>query len=282
MKGLTSKEVLESRKNNGSNEILEGKSDSFFKLLLNSLGDPIIKILLIALAIKTVFLFKSFDWYETIGIVISIMLASFISSISEYASESAFKKLQEEIAKINCKVIRDAKLTEIPINDVVVGDILQLEAGDKIAADGLVIEGELYVDESSINGETRETYKKKGDTVYRGTVVYSNRALVKVSSVGINTFYGTLALELKEKSPISPLKLRLTSLARFISKIGYIGAFLVFFSYLFKVILINNNFDILLIKKMITDFPTITGHILYGLTLCVTIIIVAVPEEWVP
>ena len=152
MKGLTSKEVLESRKNNGSNEILEGKSGSFFKLLLNSLGDPIIKILLIALAIKTVFLFKSFDWYETIGIVISIMLASFISSISEYASESAFKKLQEEIAKINCNVIRDAKLTEIPINDVVVGDILQLEAGDKIAADGLVIEGELYVDESSING----------------------------------------------------------------------------------------------------------------------------------
>ena len=82
--GLTDKEVIENRKKFGSNEIRQSKTNSFFSLLIESLGDPIIKILLIALAIKIVFLFKDFDWYETLGILIAIFLASFISSISEY------------------------------------------------------------------------------------------------------------------------------------------------------------------------------------------------------
>ena len=85
--GLTDELVLESRKKHGSNELVKSKKDSFFTILVNTLGDPIIKILLIALAIKTIFLFKNFDWYETIGIVVAILLASFISSISEYGSE---------------------------------------------------------------------------------------------------------------------------------------------------------------------------------------------------
>ena len=102
---------------------------------------------------------------------------------------------------------------------------------------------------------------------------------MKVTKVGTDTFYGKIALELQEKQPETPLKLRLRELAKFISKIGYIGAFLVFFSYLFKVVVINNNFNIEEIKLMITNFPLITGHILYALTLCVTIIIVAVPDD---
>ena len=104
MNGLTDKEVNESRSKYGSNKIIPDKKDGFLKLFIESLGDPIIKILLIALAIKVIFLFKSFDWYETIGIVIAIFLASFISSISEYGSEKAFLKLQEESSKIKVKV----------------------------------------------------------------------------------------------------------------------------------------------------------------------------------
>lgn len=286
--GLTDEEVLEKRKTYGSNELIKTKKDSFLKLLITTLGDPIIKILLIALAIKTIFLFKNFDWYETIGIVIAILLASLISTISEYGSEKSFEKLQEEVSKINCKVIRNGKKIEIPINDVVVDDIVSLEVGDKIPADGIIVSGKISVDESSLNGETKEVYKESAlninyiidkNKVYKGSVVYSNSALMKVTSVGENTFYGRIALELQEKQPETPLKLRLRELAKFISKIGYIGAFLVFFSYLFKVVIINNNFDIDLIKETITNFPIITGHILYALTLCVTIIIVAVPEE---
>lgn len=285
--GLTEEEVVQNRKKYGSNELSKKKRDSFFKLLIGTLGDPIIKILLIALAIKTVFLFKNFDWYETIGIVIAILLASLISSISEYGSEKAFDKLQEEVSNINCKVIRNNKKIEIPITEVVVGDIVSLETGDRVPADGIIVKGKVSVDESSLNGETKESYKEaclnknncsEKNIIYKGSVIYSNNALMKVTSVGENTFYGKIALELQEKQPETPLKIRLRELAKFISKIGYVGAVLVFLSYLFKVIVINNNFNINLIWNMLTDFPTITGHILYALTLSVTIIIVAVPE----
>ena len=285
--GLSEEEVIESRKVNGSNVLSKVKKDSFFKLLISTLGDPIIKILLIALAIKTVFLFKNFDWYETIGIVLAILLASLISTISEYGSEKSFEKLQEEVSKINCKVIRNGIKKEVSIEDVVVGDIVSLETGDKVPADGVLVKGSISVDESSLNGETKEAYKdacinlnscNSKNIVYKGSVVYSNTALMKVTKVGENTFYGKIALELQEKQPETPLKLRLRELAKFISKIGYVGAFLIFFSYLFKVIVINNNFNIDSIINTVTNFPIITGYILYALTLCVTIIIVAVPE----
>ena len=99
-----------------------------------------------------------------------------------------------------------------------------------------------------------------------------------VTEVGNNTMYGRLASELTESQPESPLKLRLRHLAKIISNIGYVGAFLVSLSYLFSVIVIENNFDWIQIKKMITNFPLIFGHILHALTLSVTIIVVAVPE----
>lgn len=97
---------------------------------------------------------------------------------------------------------------------------------------------------------------------------------MKVTKVGDDTFYGKLSLELQIKQPDIPLKIRFSELATFISKIGYIGAILVFISYLFSVIVIHNHFDINLIKYTIYNFPLLSGHILYTLTLCVIIIIV--------
>ena len=272
-KGLTNEEVIKNRKIYGSNDIPKKEHDRFIKLLLGTLGDPIIKILLIALAIKVVFLFKNFNWYETIGIVVSILLASFISSISEYGSGKAFDKLQEEILLTKTRVIRNGIEIETLTTEVVVNDIVVLTSGDRIPADGIVIKGSISVDESSLNGETSEVYKGLNNKLYKGSVVYSGNALMKVTSVGTNTFYGQIALELQEIQPQTPLKKRLESLAKFISKIGYIGAFLVFISYLFKALLINNNFNISLITM-----NDLFGHILYALTLSVTVIIVAVPE----
>ena len=124
--GLTDKEVIESRKKFGANVINSAKKNSFIKQYITTLGDPIIRILLIALGIKTVFLIKNFDWYETVGIVIAIFLASFISTVSEYGSEKAFEKLQEESSKIKCKVLRNKKVVEVNIDEVVVGDIVLL------------------------------------------------------------------------------------------------------------------------------------------------------------
>ncbi|MBR3229686.1 MAG: calcium-translocating P-type ATPase, PMCA-type [Bacilli bacterium] len=278
MKGLTETQIEENRKKYGSNAISKKEKESFSKMLLATLGDPIIKILLIALAIKTLFLFKNFDWYETVGIVIAIFLASFISTISEYGSEKAFEKLEEDASKIKCKVIRNNKIKEIEIDEIVVGDIINIQTGDQVPADGIIISGSILVNESNINGEMKEKEKKKNSKVYRSTVVYSGLAVMQVTKVGDNTFYGKLATEIREKTRESPLKIRLTKLASQISKLGYLGALLVSLSYLFSVIIIENNYNINFIKDTITNFPLMFGHILHALTLSVTIIVVAVPE----
>ena len=110
--GLNDNEVIKSRTLYGTNEITKVKKNTFIRLLIESLGDPIIKILLIALAIKIIVLFRNFDWYETIGILIAILLASFISSISEYGSEQAFNRLQEESIKIKVKVRRNNQIVQ--------------------------------------------------------------------------------------------------------------------------------------------------------------------------
>ena len=278
MKGLTNEEVIKSRKIHGNNEIKSNQKESFLHKLIATLGDPIIRILLIALAIKTLFLFQDFDWYETVGIVIAIFLASFISTASEYGSEKAFEQLQADASKIKTKVKRDNQIKEIEIGEVVVGDLISLEAGDAIPADGKIIKGKVLVNESNLNGEMKEKEKKINDEVYRSTVVYSGLATMEVTKVGDKTFYGKLAQEVSEKSPTSPLKLRLVKLAELISKIGYIGAALVSLSYLFSVIVIDNNFCIETIINTLTNFPLMFGHLLHALTLSVTIIVVAVPE----
>ncbi len=276
--GLTDKEVIESKKKYGSNSLISKKKNSFIKLLIESLGDPIIKILLVALSIKVIFLFKNFDWYETLGILIAIFLASLISSISEYGSEKAFLKMQEESSKINCKVIRNGIKKIINIDEVVVNDIVILSTGDKVPADGVIIKGEVLVDESALNGESKEISKALNTRCFRGSVIFNGQALLKVEKVGYKTLYGQVFNELQEDSPDSPLKIRLRHLAKIISKIGYIGAFLVTFSYLFSEIIIKNNFDLLKIKDTITNLPLIFNYFIYSLTLCVTVIVVAVPE----
>ncbi len=288
--GLNDKEVALSRKKYGTNEISKKKGNTFIHLLIESLGDPIIKILLIALAIKIVVLFRDFDWYETIGILIAIFLASFISSLSEYGSEKAFTRLQNDSLNIKVKVRRNGVIKEISIDEVVVGDIVILNSGDKIPADGYLIKGNLSVDESALNGEAKESLKIAAvsknvldkNKVYRATVVYNGEAEMLVEIVGDKTIIGKISQELQESIPESPLKSRLRDLARTISKIGYIGAILASLSYLFSSIVIENNFDPSLIKATLCSFPVMFEHLLYALTLSVTIIVVAVPDGLYP
>lgn len=278
MNGLNDKQVVESRKKYGTNEISAGKKDGFLSLFWESLGDPIIRILLIALGIKTVFLFQDFDWYETVGIVVAIIIASLISTVSEYGSSKAFERLMVESSKIKCRVKRNGKIVEVQIDEIVVGDILMLSTGDKIAADGVVVKGNVDVDESSMNGEAASVSKGLRDTVYRGCVVYNGNALVRVEKVGNQTYYGRMALELGEGSGSSPLKERLNSLAMILSRIGYVAAGLVSISYLFNKIVIANGFDMAKIWATISDVSLLFAYILHALTLSVTIIVVSVPE----
>ena len=201
----------------GSNALVKFKKDSFFKQLIRSLGDPIIKILLIALGIKTIFLIQDFDWYETVGIVIAIFLASFISTISEYGSEKAFLKLQKEAESIKVKVRREGRVLLIPIDEVVVSDIILLESGDRIVADGVLIKGEVSVDESSITGESKEVYKKpftKGlnpstnNELLRGSVIYHGVGEMVVTKVGVNTFLWKNIFRVARKTTRKPFEIK--------------------------------------------------------------------------
>lgn len=278
LKGLTDAEVIVSRKKYGSNSINVKKQNKFLRLFIETLGDPIIKIMLIALAIRVIFMFKEADWYETIGMLISILLSSLISSLSEYGSNKAFERLQSEYEKIMVRVLRNGNIISLSNQDIVVDDIIYLSSGEIVPADAIILEGSLGVDESSINGEAEEVIKNLNDLVLKGSVVLSKSATLKVKAVGINTVYGDIAKELTEKEPDSPMKIRLRKLASVISKIGYIGAILAVIAYFFNDIVLKNDFDMNVIIELLKSPNYIIDHLIHGVTLAVTIIIVCVPE----
>ena len=260
MNGLTNKEVIQSRNKYGRNTLTKVKKRSLLSLILSSLSDPIIKILIIVLVFKIIFLFRNNDYFETIGILISIILASTIGSFAEYGSEEAFNRLEEEASRTNANVYRNGKLTTIPVTDIVVGDIVLVSSGNAIPADGYILEGHLNVNEASINGETKDKDKSKGEYVYSSTICYEGEAKIKIDKVGDNTLIGGLAKDIQTPPIISPLKSRLSTLAKIISIFGYIGAFLAASVYLVT----TKDFSI--------------NNILYSLTLSMTVIVVTVPE----
>ena len=266
IKGLTNKEILDNRKKYGANVILHKEKNSILKLIIESLSDPIIKILLIALGVKLLFLLNKGDIYEVIGIFIAIFISTAISTISEYGSEEAYQKLKENNSKINTKVIRNSKLTIIDSEQLVVGDIIYLESGMIVPADGIIIENEIYVDESNLTGETKEKLKKVNDLIYMSSIVTNKRCLLRITDVGNNTIYGKITKEVSEEKIDSPLKIRLKDLAKTLSKLSYICALVVFVSYLFNSLIINK------------DFINYGSHLIYAITLSVTVIVMAVPE----
>ncbi len=289
-KGLTAAEVTASRQQHGSNQLTQRKRNSFFRQFLASFGDPIIKILLAALAINVVFLFRHFDWYESAGIAIAIFLATFVSTLSEYGSESAFAKLQEDAGKIQCRVKRAEGILSLPVADVVVGDIVLLQAGERIPADGVLLSGRLSVDQSALNGESREAEKLPGEAgdgnadllsrsqLFRGTIVCAGEGVMLVRRVGDATFYGGLAREIQEETRESPLKVRLAGLAKTISRLGYIAAGLVAGADLFHSFVIDGGMSWAGIAAQFSQPGLVFGHVLHALTLAITVVVVAVPE----
>ena len=220
------------------------------------------------------------------GIVLAVLVASLISAISEYGSNKAFQRMQEESSRINVLVKRDGKTKEITIDEIVKNDILILAPGNKVPADGILIKGKLSVDESSLNGETKEVYKEYIDNislateknrVYRGTTIYDGEALILVTKIGLDTLYGKMAKVLTEEEDASPLKLRLTNLAKVISRIGYIAAILIAVAYLFSKVFIINNFNLTIIRETIT-LNKFFSLILEALTLAVSVLVMSVPE----
>ena len=288
--GLSMAEVKESARKYGTNRLEKQKTPSFFLRLIGNLGDPIIRILLIALGINLVFMLGSFDWFETIGIVLAITIATVVTTLSEYSSEKAFDKLQQQAEETLVRVIRDGGITKISMEEIVVGDLLILSMGEMVPADGILLEGALTADQSMLNGESRvaRKYPMQGNRIdkdpdspaclLRGVSITSGEGIMRVEVVGGQTVYGSLAKELQSEKRESPLKLRLSHLADVISKIGYVAAATVALSYYFHSLLIESGWEPILIAAKFTSWRWQSECLIHCLTLAITLIVVAVPE----
>ncbi len=283
--GLSKAEVEESRKKYGTNKLTEIPPDPLWKKILEGFKDPMIMILLAALVIQVVLFFMGqAEWFEPVGILIAILIANGVASVSENKQEGKAAALkQEEESKEMAKVLRDGSLSEIHINDIVVDDIVYIQAGDKFPADGVVVEGKLKVDQSALNGETEEATKTVNENneeinkkdllnryyVYRGTVVCGGEGYVKIDTVGDKTLFGELALEVQEDTRETPLQVKLGKLAKQISTFGYIGAIAIIAG--------------IMLKTLLTGALPQTAYewirlILDAVTVAVTVIVCAVPE----
>ncbi|MBF0302273.1 MAG: cation-translocating P-type ATPase [Desulfamplus sp.] len=306
--GLSSSAVLESRESYGSNQLTKQEVESFWDKYKGNFDDPIIKILLVALAINVVFVFLGkAHWYESFGIAVAVLLATLVGTWSEHKNEATFQQLQEDASKIKCKVFRDGNVTEIYIDDIVVGDFILLQSGDKIPADGIIYSGNMKVDQATLNGESAEAKKLKPSTdspfyksdkqitdydpdfdkeidfldphkLFRGTVVCSGEAVMVAKRVGDTSQYGKLALEMQTEDRESPLKVKLSDLADSISLFGYIGGALIAVAFIFKKIVLENGFNMARIIEYVGVWQNPVNDIVNAVILAVIIIVVAVPE----
>ncbi len=283
--GLSPQEVEASRKQHGSNALTQLPPDPLWKKLLEGFKDPMIMILLAALVIQVIlFCLGQAEWFEPVGILVAILIANGVAAVSESKQEGKASALkEEEEAKEMVKVIRSGALCEIHVSDVVVGDLVYLQAGDKLPADGTVVEGTLFVDQAALNGETEEAEKiplEEGATydikdllnkyyAYRGTVVCGGEGFLAVKVVGDKTLFGELALEVQEDTRETPLQVKLGKLAKQITTFGYVGAIAIVAGILLKTLLTG---------AMPSGIYAWIRLVMDAITVAVTIIVCAVPE----
>ena len=286
--GLTDNEVERSRREHGANVFKSTKPKSFIRCFFGNLNDPVIKILLAALAVNIFLVIRGGDIFETLGIAVSVFLSTLISTLSERGSEAAFRKLDAECSERRIRAYRNGALREIDVSDVVVGDVIKIGAGEQIPADAFIIRGALRVDQSMLTGESREVNKvystdktktpSSKSAVFRGSAVLSGEAEIEVFAVGEQSFLGHISDEVRLDTRDSPLKIRLSKLAKQISILGYIAAILVALAYLFNILVIDSGFEKVIILQKITDIRFIFEHLLHAFMLGLTVIVMAVPE----
>ena len=292
-RGLTREEVELSRKKNGSNEIPDSEPTTFLEAFKETFGDPMIRILLVIAAIMIIMYFFGYaQIYESVGTIVAILIVAFVSAKTSVASDTKYRELKDNTEKDKCKVCRDGNLEVIEVDDVVVGDIVILQSGDKIPADGVLVHGDLRVDNSALNGEAEECKKTAvigefkladnitGDTfvdkhsLFRGAVVYDGEGELEVQKVGLKTMMGKMAEEMQGDEPDSPLKVKLSKLANQISTFGYIGAIVIAIFYIAFFVISAGGFS----QYLNLGAERIIQDIIRALSLAIVIIVCAVPE----
>ena len=288
MKGLSEEQVRVSREAHGRNVLSQKKRKGFIRQFVGNLGDPIIKVLLCALGIHILLMFRQADWVETVGIAVSVFLATLISTVSEYGSEAAFAKLSESCRSGLCRVRRGGQVRQVASEDIVVGDVVLLQAGEMIPADGRLLSGELRVDQSSMTGESKPMQKRAGTggertpqnpaLVFGGCTVLKGEGEMLVESVGDATFLGGISGEVQTEVRDSPLKVRLGTLAKQISRLGYTAAFLVAAVYLIHAFVLDAGFDTEVILHRLHDWQFVLEQLFRAVTLGLSVVVMAVPE----
>ncbi len=287
MTGLTQSEVIRSREEYGTNQLPKKEPKRVWRMVLENLSDPIIRILIGALIVNILFTYRNINWPESLGILAAVIIATVVSVISERSGERAFEKMNEIASNKTVRVIRASKVEQIAVSELVVGDCIQLGSGESVPADAVILEGELILDQSALNGEAAEVKKQAGKAgdgsltdstaVHSGSMVLRGSAVLRVTGVGGGTTYGKIASELQNESRESPMKFRLSRLATVISRIGYVAAALVALTYLLNVFVLDCHNTAEMLAKW-TDISFVGSSFAKALTIGITVIVVAVPE----
>ena len=293
LRGLSDAEVIQSREKYGKNEIEEAAPETFLQKVIGNLNDP---MLILLMGIATFMLILSFlghaEWYESVGTYIAVALVAIISAKTEMSSDKKYRELKESTKAEPIKVHRNGMLTVVDVSEIVVGDIVVLQNGDKIPADGILLQGDLRVNNSSLNGETEECKKfacdlgfefpdnVTGDTLvdkhclFKGTTIYNGEGIMQVSRVGMKTMMGEMAADMDDDEVDSPLKVKLSKLAKQISTFGYVGAIVIAVVYMIHFMMLAGGLN----AYLATGAMEILKDVISAATIAIMIVVCAVPE----
>ena len=279
--GLTDEQVKQSREQHGKNVLTPPQRTSLWKLYLDKYRDPIIQILLVAVFVSLILAFIEKNFLETIGIFVAVFLATTVGFYFERDAAKKFNLLTALSEEQPVKVRRNGKVIEIPRHDVVVGDVVLVEVGDEVPADGeLIVCNDLQINESPLTGEpvTEKSLEGGGDGAYprniilRSTMVMNGRGEFVVTAVGDSTEIGKVAKKSTEQTSVeTPLHMQLDKLAKMISKVGSVVSVAAFFIFLIHDILTNPAWG----GK---DYFYMAEIVLKYFMMAVTLIVMAVPE----
>lgn len=295
--GLSADAVLAAREQWGSNALTPQKSEGFWEKFAGNFKDPTIIVLMVALVMIVALAFGGYtEWYEGLGIAIAVLIAVGVATWSEWSNEGAFQKLLDDASRIQVKVFRAGRSVEIPIDDLVVGDFVLLQPGDKVPADGLLVQGEITADQAAMTGESepvnksaipnREAAAEIGDLhdphwVFRGSVVEDGEAIVEIAAVGDKTFYGRLAQEMASENRETPLQAKLTVLAGQIGWFGLFGGIAIALAFMGQKLFMERGLALSELLPYLTDganLMPLLSDLVTAVILAAVIIVVAVPE----
>ena len=291
--GLTSAEAEESRRIHGSNAIPEPAWMTLGQAFRETFRDPMIRILLVMVALMIAMYFAGHaEIYEPVGTIVTVIIVATVTARTNVASDTEYRALRARTAKDTAKVCRDGGLLVLPVDEIVVGDHVILQGGNKIPADGMLIAGELRVNNTALNGETEECPKIPADrcyvfpeeitgdtfvddaTLFRGSVVFDGEGVMEVRRVGVHTMMGRMAAEMQVREPDSPLQVKLARLADQISAFGYISGLVIVSLYMMFFALRAGGLE----AYVMQGWSQILVDAIQAVSLAILIIVCAVPE----